>query len=140
MELKIRNLWNIRHRVTGNPLSIYFLDVKPAANNSETHYIECLKYMRAKIQTLYQDQINIPQCERCHAHFHTKGHCALRPRYVKCSKSHRTEKCTTPKTQPATCLHCGESPPASYRGCKIYREITRTRFPSYRITASIQIY
>jgi hypothetical protein len=31
---KIRNIWHIRHRVSGNPLSLFFLDIEPAANNS----------------------------------------------------------------------------------------------------------
>jgi hypothetical protein len=37
---KIRNLWNSRHRVTGNPLPLIFLDVEPAANNNEIYHIE----------------------------------------------------------------------------------------------------
>jgi hypothetical protein len=73
------------------------------------------------------------------AYFHTKGYCVQRPRCVKCGKSHSTEQCTLPKTQPAMCLHCGESHPASYRGCKVYQEIIRTRFSSPRTTASIHV-
>jgi hypothetical protein len=42
MRHKIRNLWNIRHRVTGYPLSLFFLDSEPAANNSEIYHIEYL--------------------------------------------------------------------------------------------------
>jgi hypothetical protein len=45
MEHKIRNLWNIRHRVSGNPLSLFFLDIEPAANNSEIFHIEYLQNM-----------------------------------------------------------------------------------------------
>jgi hypothetical protein len=37
---KIRNLWNIRHEVTGYPLSFFSLDIEPAANNSELYHIE----------------------------------------------------------------------------------------------------
>jgi hypothetical protein len=39
MEHKIRNLWNIRRRVAGNPLSLFFSDIEPAAENNEI-YIE----------------------------------------------------------------------------------------------------
>jgi hypothetical protein len=78
--------------------------------------------MRVKIETPHRKQNNIPQCKRCQAYFHIKGYFAHRPRCVKCGKSHSTEQCTLPKTQPATCLHCGESHPASYRGCKFYQE------------------
>jgi hypothetical protein len=124
---KIRNLWNIRHRISGNPLSPFFLYVEPAANNIEIYHTEYLQNMRVQIQPTHQKQNNIPQCKRSQAYFHTKGYCAHRPRCVKCGKSHSTEQC---QTQISTSLHCGESHPASYRGCKVYQEILRTRFSS----------
>jgi hypothetical protein len=135
---KIRNLWNIRHRVTGYPLSL-FLDIEPVAKNSEIYHTEYLQNIRVQIEPPHQKQNNIPQCKRYQAYFHIKGYCAHRPRCVKCAKPHSTEQFTLPKTQPATCLHCGESHPASYRGCKVYQEIIRTRFSSPRPTASIFI-
>lgn len=57
---------------------------------------------------------------------HTKGNCGHRPRCVKCGKSHGTQQCTLPKTQPATYLHCGVSHLASYRGCKLHQAIIHT--------------
>jgi hypothetical protein len=39
---KIRNIWNIRHRVTGYPLSLFFLDIEPAGNNNEIYHNEYL--------------------------------------------------------------------------------------------------
>jgi hypothetical protein len=94
--------------------------------------------MRVHIKPPHQKQNNIPQCKICQAHFLTKGYCAHRPRCVKCGKSHSVEQCTLPKTQPATYLHCGESHPASFRGCKVYQEIIRTRCSPWT-TASIHI-
>jgi hypothetical protein len=73
--------------------------------------------MRVQIEPPHQKQNNIPQCKRCQAYFHTKGYCTHRPRCVKCGETRSTEQCTLPKTKPATYLHCGESHPASYRGC-----------------------
>jgi hypothetical protein len=126
----------MRHGVTGYPLSL-FLDIEPAANSSEIYHIKYLQNMIIQIEPPHQKQKNILQCKRCQAYFHTKGYCSHRPRCMKCGKSHRTEQCPLPKTQPATCLHCGESHPASYRGCKVYQEIIRTRLSSPRPTASI---
>jgi hypothetical protein len=54
---KIRNLWNIRHRVTGYRLSLFFLDIEPAAKNSEVYHIEYLQNMRVQIEPLHQKQI-----------------------------------------------------------------------------------
>jgi hypothetical protein len=59
---KIRNLWNIRHRVIGNPL-LLFLDIEPAANNSEIYHIEYLRNMRVQIGPPHQKQNNTPQCK-----------------------------------------------------------------------------
>jgi hypothetical protein len=95
--------------------------------------------MRVQIEPPHQKQTNIPKCNRCQAYFHTKGYCAHGQRCVKCGKSHGTEQCILPKTQPATFLHCGELHPASYWGCKIYQEIIGTRFASSRPVASIYI-
>jgi hypothetical protein len=35
---KIRNIWNIRHRVTGNPLSLFSLDIEPMKYNTSNTY------------------------------------------------------------------------------------------------------
>jgi hypothetical protein len=136
---KMRNLWSIRHRVTGYTLSVFFLDIEPAANNSGIYHIEYLQTRRVQIEPPHQKQNNISQCKRCQAYFHTKGYCAHRPRSVNCGKTHSTEQYTLPKAQPATCLHCGESHPTSYRGCKVYQEIILTKLSSPRTTASIYI-
>jgi hypothetical protein len=63
---KIRNLWNIRHRVTGKPLSFFFLNIKPADNN-KIYHIEYLLYMRVQIEPPHQKKNNILQCKRCQA-------------------------------------------------------------------------
>jgi hypothetical protein len=61
MGYKIRNLWNIRHRVTGNPLSLLFLDIEPAANNNEIYHTEYLQNMRVQIEPPHQKQNNLPR-------------------------------------------------------------------------------
>jgi hypothetical protein len=43
---------------------------------------------------------------------------------------HKTEERNIPKTEPAKCLHCVEINPANYKGCKVYQEIIRNKFPS----------
>jgi hypothetical protein len=64
---KIRNLWNIRHRVTGYPLSLFF-DVEPTTNNSEICHIEYLQNMRVQFEPPHQKQNNIQQCKVCQAY------------------------------------------------------------------------
>jgi hypothetical protein len=40
MEHSIINLWNIRHRVTGYPLTLFFSDIEPAASSNEVYSTE----------------------------------------------------------------------------------------------------
>jgi hypothetical protein len=51
---KIRNLWNFRHMETGKTLSLFFLDIEPAANNSELNNIEYLQNMRVQSEPPHQ--------------------------------------------------------------------------------------
>jgi PAX-interacting protein 1 len=131
----IGNLCNIRHRVTGIPLPP-FLDVEPTDNSNDMYHIECLQNMKAHIESPCQKKKDISQCKRCQGYFHTTRYCAYRPRCVECGKLHCTEIYSLPNTQPAKCLHCVESHPANYRGCKVYQEIIRTRFTSPWPTAT----
>jgi hypothetical protein len=54
---KIRKLWNIRHRVSGNPFSLFFLDFTPTTNNSEIYHIKYLQNMSVKIEPPHQSKI-----------------------------------------------------------------------------------
>jgi hypothetical protein len=141
---KVRNLWNIKHRVTRRPLSLFFVDLEPAGNNKEIYNITYLQNMRIQIEPPHQKKNNIPQCKKCQGYFHTKGYCEHKPRCVKCGNMHNTENCKLPRTEPAKCVHCGEGHPANYRGCKVYQEIIAHRFPSskpiinnHRLTNSV---
>jgi hypothetical protein len=53
---KIRNLWNIRHRVNGYHLSL-FLNIEPADNNNEKYNIEYLQNIRVQIRLLTKSKI-----------------------------------------------------------------------------------
>jgi hypothetical protein len=67
---RIGNLWNIRHRVTGKPLSL-FLDIEPADSNSELYHTEYLRNTRTQIEPPYQKKNDISQCKGCQAYFQT---------------------------------------------------------------------
>jgi hypothetical protein len=54
---KIRNLWNIRHRATAYLLSLFFLDIEPAANNNQIYHIEYIQNMRSKLSLLSKCKI-----------------------------------------------------------------------------------
>jgi hypothetical protein len=136
---KITNVWNIRHRVAVNPLSLVFLDIEPAANNSEIYHLEYLQNMRVQIQPPHQKQNNIPQCKRCQAYFHTRGYWAHRPRSVNMANHIALNNVLYQKHNQQRAYILGKSHLASYRGCKVYQEIIRTRFSFPRTTVIIHI-
>jgi hypothetical protein len=68
MEHKIINLWNVRHRVTGYPLSLFVSDIEAAARNNGITHTEYLQIMRLQIEPLDRKQNNIPQCKRDTTH------------------------------------------------------------------------
>jgi hypothetical protein len=91
IEHKIRNLWNIRHRVTGYPLSLFVLDIEPAGNN-EIYHIEYLQNMTVQIEPPHRKIIITYRNARgVKLYYHTKEYYAYRPRCVKCGRSHSTE-------------------------------------------------
>jgi hypothetical protein len=70
---KVTKLWNIRQKVSGKPFLLFFLDIEPAANNSEIYRIEYLQNMRLQIEPPNKKkQYNIQQYNKCQAYFHTK--------------------------------------------------------------------
>jgi hypothetical protein len=73
---KITNIWNIKQYRMNIPLSLFFVDLKPAPNNIQ----ECkIKFETPKHKSY------IAQCAYCQRYGHTKNCCHLKPRSVKCA-------------------------------------------------------
>ena len=67
---KVTNISNIRHRVTKNPLSLFFIDIKQKQNNKEIYNVNRLMNSIVKIEPpLVKKQI--AQCKRCQRYGHT---------------------------------------------------------------------
>lgn len=64
----------------------------------------------------------IIQCKRCQRFGHTKNQCFRPFRCVKCGNEHSTTQCIKKPDTEATCANCNEKHPASYKGCKIYKQ------------------
>lgn len=85
-EHKVRNIWNIKHRVTGRPLSLFFLDLEHQKNNKGIYGITYLQNMRIQFEPPHQEGKGISQRKKCQEYFHTKAYCKHKPRWVKCGK------------------------------------------------------
>ena len=67
----------------------------------------------------------IPECKKCQGFGHTQNYCGKHPRCVKCSGKHETIKCSLEKSAKPKCGNCGETHPASYRGCIVANELQK---------------
>lgn len=96
------------------PFTFYTLDIKHINNAIVT--VEPPRKVKDMVQ-----------CYRCQEFGHTKTYCNKRYKCVKCAENHQSVNCPKEKNQPATCANCNENHAASYKGCKIYQEITKRK-------------
>ena len=123
---KVRNVLNIRHRVTKEPLPLYFVDLEPQDNNKSIYDLQLLCNMKIAVEPPRKKN-HIVQCTRCQSYGHTKTYCSRPFACVKCGGKHKTTLCTKDPADPATCALCGGDHPASYKGCTIYKNIQQAR-------------
>ena len=98
---EVTNISNIRHRVTKNPLSLFFVDIKQKENNKEIYNVNRLMNSIVKFEPLLVKK-EIVQCKRCQRYGHTQKYCNHNFRCVKCAGSHPTDQCTkSPETPPS---------------------------------------
>jgi len=137
-----RNIINIRHRVSKEPLPMFFVDLEPAANNKEIYKLEYLQNTKIRVEAP-RIKNSIIQCTRCQDYGHSKTYCRKPYNCVKCGKSHDSQTCTKPKDTPATCALCNGNHPANYKGCTVYRDLKAKRYPqrpAERTTNKTNIY
>ena len=128
----VGNIFNVRHRVTKNPLSLFYIDLIPKNNNKEIYNIKTLQHTSINFEEPYKKKRTIPQCGRCQRYGHTRSYCYREHRCMKCAKDHPTEECTKTNETTATCALCAGTHPANYKGCQTYKEIRDRRFPALR--------
>jgi hypothetical protein len=130
---EVRNILNVKHRATKEPLPLFFIDLEPKENNKTIYDIEFLCNMRITVEAPRQRK-HIVQCTRCQSYGHTKTYCTKPYACVKCGENHNTTTCTKPSDTPAKCALCGGSHPASYKGCEVYKNLQKIRGKSLNQT------
>lgn len=123
---EVRNIINAKSRINKQPLSMFFVDLEPKANNKDVYNIRAIDNVIVNVETPKKVE-DLVQCHRCQMFGHTKSFCRNPFRCVKCGLSHSTLECTKSKEMPPQCVHCLEHHTASYRGCKIYKELVMKR-------------
>lgn len=122
----VRNISNIRHRATKEPMPLFFVDLEPNALNQEIYKLRRLLGAQIIVEAPKKQQ-HIVQCLRCQRYGHTKKYCNRGYRCVKCGEEHDSIKCVKTKETPATCVLCGGEHPANYKGCAVYKEIKQRK-------------
>ena len=115
------NIWNIRQRVSKNPLPLFEIDLKIQDNNHELYSIKHLMHCRVSFEPPRPKKV-IPQCTRCQDYKHTKSYCNRRPRCVKCAGPHLSKDCPKKNWESQVkCALCNGNHPANYKGCSVFK-------------------
>jgi hypothetical protein len=120
-----RNIINVHHKATKEPLNLFFVDLEPAHNNKKIYEITGLQNRIVKIEPPHSKRTNIIQCTRCQEYGHTKTYCNMPYVCVKCGGPHNTTDCRKPRETAARCALCGGNHPANYRGCEHFRKLAK---------------
>jgi len=121
----------IKQSRTNTPLPLFFVDVKPSANNKDIYLIETLYYTKVKFEPP-RPKRTIPQCSKCQRYGHTKAYCFHSPRCVKCAGTHFTSQCLRKDKSDVKCVLRNGNHPANYKGCTVYKDLQKRTFPPLR--------
>lgn len=129
----IRNIHNIRHRISKEPLPLFFVDIEPKPNNTEIFKLQYLNNQKITIESPRKKN-DIVQCTRCQCYGHTKTYCTKPFSCVKCGGGHNSTTCKKTRETPPKCALCDGNHPANYKGCSVYKDLQNARSKnSYKI-------
>lgn len=128
---KVRNLVNVKSKVTKQPLSMFFVDLEPHPQNKEIFEVQYLLNCKVQFEPPNKKK-EVVQCKRCQNYGHTKAYCRNNFRCVKCGQDHDTFTCQKPVSTPPKCALCQGEHPANYKGCPVYSKIQSKKFPELR--------
>jgi hypothetical protein len=78
----LTNIWNIKQYRTKQPLSMFFVELKPAPNNTGIFNVEYMQQCKIKFKPPKHKR-DIAQCANCQRYGHTKNYCHQKPICVK---------------------------------------------------------
>ncbi|CAG4982065.1 unnamed protein product [Colias eurytheme] len=130
LDHKVRNIWNIKNRISKQALPMWSIDLEPNVNNKDIYKITSLLHCRIVIEAP-RPKREIPQCSNCQEYGHTQKFCHRQPRCVKCAESHHTSQCPRKERSiDVKCILCSGNHPANYKGCIVYQELQKIKFPA----------
>jgi len=121
----VRQIVNVKTRLTKLPLPLFFVNLEPNQNNKEIFKLNSLCRTKIKVEEPYPRR-QIIQCLRCQDFRHSRTYCNYEPRCVKYGDNHLTSECKIPADQPPKCTLCEGQHPANYRNCSLYKNLQQT--------------
>ncbi len=129
----VRNVINILHRKTKEPLPLFFVDLEPTDNCQSIYQLQYLFHTRIAVESPLPKH-DVVQCKRCQRYNHTRAYCTLPVVCVRCGGNHDNRKCTKPPEADPKCGLCDGKHTANYRGCPEYKKIMKK--PNHKVKAN----
>ncbi|KAL4107893.1 hypothetical protein QTP88_018166 [Uroleucon formosanum] len=129
----VRQVTNVIQKTTKNNRPMFFVDLEPAAINTDIFNVTSILHTKIKIEEPHKRR-DILQCHNCQDYGHSKKYCSYSPRCVRCGDEHPSTHCTKTKNLPAKSqnsfpipIHIRELIAKKRRARAIWQ---RTRLPS----------
>jgi len=121
---KVRNVANIVHWRTKDPLPLFFVDLEPTDESKNIYQLKTLLHTRIVVESP-RPKNDIAQCKKCQQYGHTRTYCTLPIVCVKCGDNHDNRECTKKPDDKPKCGPCGGNHPANYKGCPECKKIAK---------------
>lgn len=125
----VRQVTNVLQKTTKNKLPLFFVDLEPAAINTDIFSVTSLLHTKIKVEEPHKRR-DILQCLNCQEYGHSKKYCSYSPRCVRCGEEHPSTQCVKTRDLPAKCALCKGDHPANYKGCQTYKNLQQLRKPA----------
>jgi hypothetical protein len=124
----VHNIIN-KYRIPQPMFKVELAPESSIAPKGKTHPIYDLQYVlhrRVTIDEPYKRSGPV-QCTKCQEFGHTKAYCKLAVVCVGCGANHRNEDCPNDKANAMLkrCSNCGGNHTANYKGCIVFKEISK---------------
>lgn len=118
--------------MTKKPLPLFYIDLKQSPENKQIYNTKYLLNCSIIFEAPKPKRL-IPQCASCQRYGHTRGFCFRKPRCVKCAGDHFTIHCPRKgRSEHVKCVLCNGNHPANCKGCSVYKELQKVRYPALR--------
>ncbi|KAL4136392.1 hypothetical protein QTP88_007940 [Uroleucon formosanum] len=122
----VKQVVNVRHKITKLALPIFFVDLEPAEINKDVFHVTHILHTKIKIEEPHKRR-ELVQCFNCQKYGHSKTYCSHPPRCVGRAANHPSSSCNKTKDQPPTCALCCGNHPANYRGCTVHKDLQKLK-------------